>query len=461
MTIGPVFPHLLKMALPMMIGMMSHMLLNIVDGIYVSRLGMDQSLAVLNYGFPFFYLIFAVFNGLTSGTTSLLARSIGARQIEKAEHTLCQIVWVGLGILAAFLCLCPFLVPAYLGFQDASPQAAAYTRQYLIPLFAGMPFTVIALLLGSGLRAEGNTKTLMKGLMLGTLVNVLLAPFLIYKSFRFAGVEWSGLDLGVAGAGWATAVSNFLTALVVVGIFLRGGTVLRMRIRPSWSDVSGLKESFAVGLPSILSQSLIGINISIFTSLATPFGAAAVAAIGIGSRLESLAVFPSLAIMIAVLSLVGQNFGARRFDRVEQSVRVGLLTAFVTLLAIGLLVHLLRAPLIGWFHPDPAAVPSALHYVGILSLGFGFAGISIVSSGAFQGLGRGIPFLMLNAMRLVVIAMPAGFLLSRSHGEYGLHYAPIIASATTAAVAATWILSAVRRLRRQPKAAANAVAVPT
>ncbi len=449
------------MALPMMIGMMSHMLLNIVDGIYVARLGQDASLAVLNYGFPFFYLIFAVFNGLTSGTTSTLARAIGAKELEKAENSLGQIVWVGLGIFTAFLCVYPFLIPAYLGIQKASPEGAALTREYLGPLFAGMPFTVLALLLGSGLRAEGTTKTLMKGLLTGTLVNVILAPFLIYDRFRFAGVDWHGAGWGVAGAGWATAISNLLTALVVVGIYARRATVLRLRVLPSWSDRSGLRESFAVGLPSILSQSLIGINISILTGLAAAFGPAAVAAIGIGSRLESLAVFPSLAIMIAVLSLVGQNFGAKRYDRVEQSVRLGLITAFLSLAVIGILVHLLRAPLIGLFRPEPQAVPSALHYVGILSLGFGFAGISIVSSGAFQGLGRGLPFLFLNTLRLVLIAMPAGWLLSRSVGERGLHYAPLIASAVSAAVAAGWILATVRRLRRHPSAEAAPVPVPT
>jgi Na+-driven multidrug efflux pump len=260
---------------------------------------------------------------------------------------------------------------------------------------------------------------------------------------------------------WATAASNILTALIVVGIYLRRGTVLKFKVKPAWGDRSGLKESFAVGLPSILSQSLIGINITILTTLATPFGARAVAAIGIGSRLESLAVFPSLAIMIAVLSLVGQNFGARKYDRVEQSVRIGLLTALATLVVIGLLVHFFRAPLVSLFRPDPAAVPSALHYAGILSLGFGFAGISIVSSGAFQGLGRGLPFLMLNLMRLVLFAMPAGYLLSRSRGEYGLHYAPLIASSRTAAVAAPGILAAVHRLRREPEPSAAAVAVPT
>lgn len=432
----------------MMIGMTAHMLLNIVDGIYVSRLGLEASLAVLNYGFPFFYLIFAVFNGLTSGATSVLARNIGAGELAKAENSLSQITWSGLFLFVVFLFLMPFALPAYLHLQEASLESSALTWRYLIALFAGVPFLVIALLLGSGLRAEGNTKTLMKGLLAGTLLNIALAPFLIYETFTFAGLTWKGTGWGVAGAGIATTVANLITTAVVLAIFLRGRTTLRPRIWPSWEDLSGLKDAFAVGLPSILSQALIGVNIFILTKLATPFGPSAVSAVGIGTRLDTLAVFPSLAIMVAVLSLVGQNFGARRFERVEQSVRIGLGAAFATLLVIGLVVHFARASVVGLFHPAPEVLPSALHYVGVTSLGFAFTGISIVSSGAFQGLGRGLPFLFLNVLRLVLIAMPAGWLLSTTVGERGLHYTPLLASSASALVAGTWILSVVVRLRR-------------
>src|SRR5690606_13924685 len=125
------------MALPMMIAMTAHMLLNIIDGVYVSRLGVEESLAVLNYGFPFFYLIFAVFNGLTGGSTSVLARLIGAREKTRAENALSQVVWISMGIFAAFLVVYPFLFPAYLDAQKASPVGGAMTRDYLNAMFLG------------------------------------------------------------------------------------------------------------------------------------------------------------------------------------------------------------------------------------------------------------------------------------------------------------------------------------
>ncbi len=426
------------------------MFLNIIDGIYVSRLGMEESLAVLNYGFPFFYMIFAVFNGLTSGSTSVMARLLGAKEKEKAENTLSQVVWIALGIFLVFVAAYPFVLPAYLSAQKATAIGGELTRDYLNTLFLGVPFLILALIWGSGLRAEGNTRTLMTGMMVGTLVNIVGAPFLIFSHFHFAGIEWSGLGMSVKGAGLAATGSNGLTVLVVLSIYLRKRTVLKLRVWPDWSETVGLKDAFKVGLPSILSQSLTGINIFIMTRLASDFGPAAKAAIGIGSRLETLAVFPALSIMIAVLSLVGQNYGAKKYDRVARSVRMGLATSFLTLSVIGILVHLLRAPLLAKFHPDAATFPSAYHYLGLTTMAYGFAGISIVSSGAFQGLGRGLPFLFLNTMRLLLIAAPLGWFLARTHGEYGLHYAPLIASGFSALIASTWILTTVSRLKHQP-----------
>jgi putative MATE family efflux protein len=447
------------MALPMMIGMTAHMFLNIIDGIFVSRLGMNESLAVLNYGFPFFYLIFAVFNGVTSGSASVLARFLGAKEKAKAENTLSQIIWVCLGIFVIFVAVYPFALPRYLAMQEASLESAAFTRQYLNYMFLGVPFLMLALIWGSGLRAEGNTRTLMTGMMTGTLVNIAIAPLLIFKDFHFLGMHWRGLGLSVVGAGLATTLANILTAAVVFSIYMRGKSELKLRFWPDWKERSGLAGAFSVGLPSIISQSLLGVNLFIFTRLATSFGPNAVSAIGIGSRLETLAVFPSLSIMVAVLSLVGQNFGARKYARVERSVRIGLATAFLTLAAIGLIVHFTRAGLIAKFNPDPKTFPSAYHFLGITTLGYGFAGISIVSSGAFQGLGRGLPFLFLNLMRMVFIAAPLGYLLAHTRGEYGLHYAPLVASGITALTAVSWILAAVNKLKRDGLEEASGLAM--
>lgn len=450
LTQGPVLGHLLRMAIPMMIGMMAHMFQNIYDGVLAGRLGIHESMAVLNFGFPFFYLIFALLNGLSTGATSILSRMLGAGEDERAGHAIGQIAWINLGIILAALLLYPVLLPWYLETQQATPEASGLTRDYLNALFIGLPFTALALVWGSGLRAEGDTRTLMNGMMLGTLANVIGAPFLIFGDFRFAGVHFGGLGLGVTGAGLATSLGGILMALYIGSAYLRGGTRIRFRWVPAWADRSGVRETFTVGLPSILSQGLIGINLAIMTYLAAPFGETAVAAVGIGLRLDILSVFPSLALMVAVLSFTGQNYGAGLHDRVRAGVRTGLMTTAVALLAVGALVHLLRGPVIGLFDPLPETTASARHFLGTLSLGYAFVGMGIVASGAFQGLGRGLPFLFLTVLRLVLVSAPLAWYLSTRHGEYAFHYAPLVSAVFTGTAAVLWITRAVRRLPSLP-----------
>ncbi len=432
-----------------MLGMMAQMMLNIVDGIYVGRLGMESSMAVLNYGFPVFYLLFAFFNGISIGTNSMLARYIGAKQEDKAEKALGQIVWICLAIFAVAVLLYPLGMPRYLAFLKASENTAQLTHQFLTFLFIGMPFTIVSLSLGGALRAEGNMRALATAQMSAVLINILVAPFFIFTDFHAFGMQWHGLGWGVKGAGLASTTANVLATLYIVRLYMAGKTQLSWVKFPKWDDFEGVKGIFKVGVPSSISQILIGINWILMTRLAANFGDTAVAAIGIGGRLDLLSVFPALAIMTSVLTLVGQNYGARHYDRVRATVRIGLLTSFATLTFISLIVFAARHSIIHVFHQNDIVNASALHYVSFQCLGYGRVGINIASSGAFQGLGRGLPFLFLTTLRLLVITFPVAYLLSLRIGEYGLHYAPVIAALITTVIAVSWLLSTVNTLHRK------------
>ncbi len=438
------------MSLPILIGMSAQMVLNIIDGIYVGRLGRDESVAVLNYGIPVFYLLFAFFNGLSIGTSSVLSRYIGAKRSADAERTLGQIVWICMGIFVAAMLVYPLAVPRYLMFLKASASTTALAHDFLTYVFLGMPFMLLTLMLGGGLRAEGNMRTLASAQILAVLANIFIAPFLIFDAFHAFGMDLHGLGWGVKGAGLASSVANTLAALYILRIYLGGKTQLRWVKWPKWNNLEGVRGIFTVGVPSSLSQILIGLNWILMTRIAANFDEASVAAIGIGGRLDLLSVFPALAVMTSVLTLVGQNFGAGRIDRVRAAVRAGILTAVILLATIGLTGFLFRQGLIGLFHQDPETHKLAVHYFSWQCLGFMLVGINIVCSGAFQGLGRGLPFLFLTVMRLLVIAAPLAWFLSlHTHlGAPGMHYAPVIANFVTAVIALLWILTVLKKLHK-------------
>ena len=272
------------MSFPILIGMMAQMMLNIIDGIYAGHLGQQAGVAVLNYGFPVFYLLFAFFNGLSIGTNSVLARFIGAKRVEEAEKALGQILWICFAIFLVVVLAYPLAMPWYLHFLKADEVTSALTHQFLSTLFLGMPFVLISLSLGGGLRAEGNMRVLATGQMLAVFANILIAPFFIFGSFRFLGLSLHGFDWGVRGAGLASTVASALGAAYIARLYLAGKTQLQWIKFPKWDNFEGVKGIFKVGVPSSVSQILIGINWILMTRLAAGFGVDAVAAIGIGGR---------------------------------------------------------------------------------------------------------------------------------------------------------------------------------
>jgi putative MATE family efflux protein len=319
-------------------------------------------------------------------------------------------------------------------------------HDFLSVIFLGMPLVILSLTLGGGLRAEGNMRALANGQLLAVVSNILIAPFFIFGKFHAFGLDLHGFSWGVRGGALASVTANALGTLYILGQYLGGKTRMRWVVWPRWGNLEGVKGIFKVGVPSSISQILIGVNWILMTRIAANFGEVDVAAIGIGSRLDLLAVFPALAVMTAVLTMVGQNFGAGRYDRVRAAARAGVAAAAILLASVGLAGFLFRNGLIGLFGQDATTHALAVHYFSWQCLGFALVGINIVCSGAFQGLGRGLPFLFLTSVRLLGLTLPLAWLLSRHMGHLGMHYAPVIANAATALVALLWLRSALRKL---------------
>lgn len=444
LTQGAIYSHMWKMALPMFLGMMAHMLLNIVDGIYVSRLGTSESLAILNYGFPLFYIPFALYNGLSSGTAAILAQLVGAKKNLEAQNSLAQSIIISFGMYIVLTISYFIFVPFYAKALNIDAHVFSLTHQYVSIVLIGMFFTSISLVLSGALRAEGNMRTGMNGMVIGTLLNLVLDPIFIFDSLPW-GIPAFGW--GIAGAAWATNIASFSIFLYITLHYLKKKSVLVWPILPTWGDTSHLKSIFSVSVPSMLSQSMMGLNTMAITFLATPFGPSAVAALGIGLRLDIIAIFPALSIMTAVVSLVGQNYGAKNYARVQESIHKGLLAAFVFVGSIGLLSFVFRGPMVGLFKPEAMTKISAMSYLGHNTFAYAWIGLAMVSAGAFQGLGKGIPNLMITAARVFILNLTLGYVLSRhtSLGEKGLHYAPMITNMIVGTVASLWVIGYLKK----------------
>jgi putative MATE family efflux protein len=278
-----------------------------------------------------------------------------------------------------------------------------------IPALA-LQFTMVGL--GSALRGIGDMKP---GLVVQTasvLLNMLLAPFLIFG--------WgTGHPLGVAGASLATFLA---TAAAVLGLSLylrRGGTFLRLRFRDWRPDLATWRRMLGIGLPAGAEFLLMSLTMGVIYAVTKPFGAQAQAGFGIGSRLMQAGFMPAVAISFSAAAVVGQNFGSRQFERVRETVRESTKLVVMFMLLFTALCQLAPAFMVGAFSAAPDVIAAGVDYMKTVSWGYVASGSVFVCAGVFQGLGNTWPSLVASALRALAFVVPT--LVMSASGHFSMH----------------------------------------
>jgi len=402
LTKGRIFHTLLAMGIPVAIGFMFETSYNVVDTMFVGGLGVN-ALAALSMSFPLYFIILSVGIGLSVGTNALVAQAIGAKDYKKAdnlaEHSF--LVAFVVGLLVSFMG--SFAVkPFYLAF-GATPEVLALGEQYMFWIFVNsIPFyfTFVAMAL---LRAEGEAMIPLYALAGGAILNVFLDWIFIYGLFGLPA-------MGVAGAGFATFLSDVVAVLLFAVIFLSGKRFIRLQPRDFSFHFGYAKQLLLKGIPASIGQVITAGGFSLIMALVGTFGPEAVAAYGVGIRLDQLVVLPSIGISTAVTSIVGQNIGAGKLKRVEWTVNTALKLLFAVEIAGGAVVLAFSGPLLGLFTQDVKVIDLGMAYIGIVAFTYCFRAGMIVLASAFQGAGE-----MMKALLMMASFYGLAFLLA-----YGL-----------------------------------------
>lgn len=436
LTQGSILRNLYKLALPIMAGMFLQTLFNIVDTLFVSRLG-GVALAAVSLHLPIFFLLLAIGNSVAVGTSSLIARSLGAKDYKTAELTAQQsiILSIILAIIATItgIIATPFIFMA----TGAQGTLLTYAIGYNTIIFAGNIFFFTYSAFDGILRGEGDMRTSMINLAIATACNIILDPIFI---FGFGPIP----KMGVYGAALATVISRAIGLYFVVSHFAKGKSSISFKFRKIW-NLYIIKKIFIVGLPASVSQGMLSISLFIYNRVAMNFSENAVAALGLGFRVDSLAFLPGLGISVATITLIGQNFGAGRMDRVKQAYFAAVNNAFILMGGMGLIFYLFPGTILQIFGPDPEVSLHATQYLKTIPLFYGFLGIGFISASAFQGLGEGYPGLVINFIRIGVIGIPMAYFLSYyiGLGSNGVWWAIALSDLTFGLVGCVWF---VRRL---------------
>ena len=407
LTEGSVTRHLLHMAAFLAVSMLAQTLYLLADLYWVGHLG-KEAIAAVGVAGNLMMIVMALTQMLGVGTTTLISQAAGEKNQPRAELVFNQSFVMSL-LVALALGVCGFLLRDS-DCQSLSADAATATlaKSYLLWFIPALLLQFPLVALGSALRATGIIKPAVGLQVLSVLLNIVLAPLLIF-----------GLGplprLGVTGAALATFISILIADVLMIIYFERKYHYLRFRFSLFRPQTKIWRSMLLIGVPAGAEFGLLSIYIIIVYGIIRDFGAAAQAGFGVGARVMQAMFLPVVALSFAVSPVVGQNFGGRRGDRVRHSVYAALGIASLMMLVLTVIAQFLPETLIRAFSRDSRVILFGGDYLQIVSLNFVAAGIVFTSSSIFQGIGNTWPPLFSSMTRLALFALPAT-LLSRLPG---------------------------------------------
>lgn len=420
---------LFKLALPMIAAMLIHTLFNVVDTFFIGRIG-PEAIAALTLSFPIVFLMIAFAGGIATGVTSLVSRYIGAKNKKGADNAAEHGIILSLIIAAIFTSIGLLFNKQIFSFFGLTGLTYEYSIAYMNIIFAGSVFLFFTFFAGAILRGEGDAKTPTKIISASLILNMILDPIFIYT-----------LGLGVSGAAIATVLSRAVaSALLVYFLFIKKASFVKFNLKDFKYSPGILKKIMTVGIPSSFTQMSSAIGIIATNAILATFGVTVIAGFGLFLRVESLIIMPIIGISTALITMIGMYTGSKQYDKLKQifsyTTRLNCL-----LMSISAVVFFFSAEiLIGIFTDSPEVIAVGTQAIRYMVIYFPFAAMGITASSAFQGMGRGMPALLLSLLRIVIIAIPLAYLfaLVLGMGTLGVWLAFIISNTTTGILGYSW-----------------------
>lgn len=422
----PVFPLLLSMSLPMILSMMVSSLYNIVDSYFVAKISED-AMTALSLVFPVQNLINAVTIGSAIGMNAVISFCLGAQNDEEANRAASQGVFLNTlhGIFLMIVCIgiMPIFLKMFTEDQAVIDLGIRYSRiafAFSIVIAWGMSAEKI-------FQAIGKMKIAMFSVLFGCIANIILDPLLIFGVGIFP-------KMGIEGAALATGIGQTLNLLVYVVVGMREKISIKISLKyVSW-DKALNKKLYAIGIPAILNLALPSLLISSLNTILAAYSQAYVVVLGVYYKLQTFLYLPANGIIQGMRPIIGYNYGANEMQRVKKIYRVAIAMA-ATIMAVGTIVCMVIPDgLIGLFTTSQETIAIGENALRIISLGFVVSSISIISCGALEGLGKGVPSLLISVLRYVVIIIPMAFVLSFIFGAEGVWYSFGVAEFLTAVI---------------------------
>lgn len=432
----PVPKALLNLALPMIISMLVHVFYNITDTFFVGQLNDPYQLAAVSICMPLFMMQMAISGIFGNGAASYLSRQLGKRDYEGARETV-TVTLVSCFAASLLVMLVGFsFMQSILRLAGASENTLPYALGYMTIIFAGVPILMLNFTTSQLLRAEGSAKAVMKGNLLGTIINIILDPVFIF---------W--FKLGVTGVAIATIIGASCSLAYLLSFYWRKKSLATPSLhhfKPHWSIY---REVFKIGIPASLSQLMMSVGNSINFSVAARYGDVAVASFGVVWRVMSLPIFIMIGLSVGLQPLVGYSYGANNLRRLKQSVRTAL--EYSGILAAFFLALFLLFPrfLMVVFIRDENVVAIGSKVLTAFTLAIPFIALQMPLMTSIQAMGKGFPSLIIAISRNGLVYIPAVYILNALFGFDGLVWALTLSDVISAFMAVLFYAALTRKLK--------------
>lgn len=423
----PVLPLLMKMGIPMVISMLVNSLYNIVDSIFVAWISED-AMTALSLVYPIQNLVNAICIGFSVGVNAVIARKLGEGEKEKADLAATQ------GTLLSFLhglllnIICILIMPRFLSMFTDDERLIRYGLQYSNIIFCYAAVIALCLSFEKLFQAVGRMTVSMLCMLVGCIANIILDPLMIFGIGPFP-------RMGIQGAALATGTGQVLTLIAYLLVYRFSPINVKLSLRYIKPEGRICRDMYSVGIAATLNLALPSLLISALNGILAPFSQLYVLVLGVYYKLQSLLYQTANGLVQGMRPLIAYNYGAKEYKRVRTIYRTALI-CIVLIMAVGtVLCLLLPQQLMGLFTENADTRRAGGDALRIICFGFVPSVISVVSAGALEGLGKGMPSFLISLLRYTAVIIPAAFILSRFLGAVGVWHAFWISEILTAAAA--------------------------
>ena len=392
-----------KIAIPAATGTLFQSLYTLVDTFYAGKISAN-ALVALSKAFPITFVIIAFGVGILAGTTSLIANTLGEKDDYKAATYLAQSVLYSflIYILVAFIGL--NFASSTLSFMGTEEVNILLTLEYIEIIFLGSIFFFLQVSLNSVLNAQGDTKSYRNILIISFFLNIILNPLFV---FGFGIIP----AFGVSGLAIATIISQFISLVYILAKVLKSDIIRLISLKFFLIKINLILDLLKQGMPITVSLMLIGLGIYNILFFVSKFGDIATAGYGVALRIEQLLLLPTIGLNTAVLSITGQNFGAKKYGRIGEVYFKAIFYGVFTMLVAGLFIFFSGNFLIQLFTNDPEVIYFGVQYLKIAALIGPVYPIFFITNAFFQGIKRPIYSTYINLFRIVILPFATMWLI--------------------------------------------------